>query len=62
MQQYWANFVKYGDPNGEGLPAWETTDDGKRIQELGTRVAPMDEPWLGIYELLDAYQNAHTAE
>ena len=22
MQAYWANFVKTGDPNGEGLPAW----------------------------------------
>lgn len=20
---YWANFVKNGDPNGEGLPRWE---------------------------------------
>jgi len=22
MSTYWANFVKTGDPNGEGLPAW----------------------------------------
>ena len=22
MQQYWINFVKSGDPNGPGLPAW----------------------------------------
>ena len=23
MMDYWANFVKNGDPNGEGLPRWE---------------------------------------
>ncbi len=27
MVSYWTNFVKTGDPNGEGLPAW-TPNDG----------------------------------
>ena len=22
MADYWANFIKYGNPNGEGLPEW----------------------------------------
>ena len=22
MQEYFANFIKKGDPNGHGLPAW----------------------------------------
>ena len=30
MSSYWANFVKSGDPNGEGLPRWlpyDTTNE-----------------------------------
>ena len=26
MSSYWVNFATRGDPNGEGLPAWEPYD------------------------------------
>ena len=29
MPQYWINFVKYGDPNANGLPYWTTYEQGK---------------------------------
>lgn len=36
MSSYWANFVKNGDPNGEGLPEWTPTDaDNKAVMRLG---------------------------
>jgi len=36
MSSYWANFVKTGDPNRNGLPVWEAyTATDKKIMELG---------------------------
>ena len=58
MQQYWVNFVKTGDPNGEGLPRWECFNDApEERMVLGDTVGMEDDPWLGIYELIDRYQN-----
>jgi para-nitrobenzyl esterase len=49
---YWANFVRTGDPNGAGLPAWPRLDSG-RIMELGTRFAarePLDPAVRAAFE------------
>ncbi len=36
MSGYWANFIKTGNPNGDGFPKWEPyTSDGKKIMVLG---------------------------
>ena len=62
MQEYWANFVKYGDPNGDGLPTWEQTRDGRTVLELGEQIMPAPDPYLELYELIDAYQNSVLAK
>jgi para-nitrobenzyl esterase len=55
MQQYFANFVKSGDPNGSGLPTWLPASPGAEAQvmhiDVETRLEP--EKHRGRYLLLD---------
>lgn len=57
MQKYWVNFVKTGDPNGEGLPKWERfNDDESRVLEFNTDIKMIKDPYYELYGLIDKYQ------
>jgi len=48
MSAYWANFIKTGNPNGRGLPAWPKASlDQRKIRrqviDVTTRSVPFPE-------------------
>lgn len=44
MSTYWANFIKTGDPNGEGLPVWSPSNAGAlSYMEFGDQIFPDSE-------------------
>lgn len=56
MLAYWTNFAKTGNPNSQDLPLWEETKKStNRIQELGSNVGPIVDPYLDLYPIIDEY-------
>ena len=54
MSQYWVNFARTGDPNGEGLPEWpryEAVSDSS--MELGAKIGAVSEVRKAKLDLFD---------
>lgn len=60
FSSYFANFAATGDPNGTGLPAWETTEDGRTVLELGEHIGPVEDRFYSLCEILDRMQGFDT--
>jgi para-nitrobenzyl esterase len=57
MQEYFANFIKTGDPNGPGLPAWpdagNSADDAVPVMRIDVNSQAAPERHRGRYLFLD---------
>ena len=56
MLAYWANFAKYGNPNGDSLVNWPTySPTTNSIMELGKNVGPIEDKYQELYPLIEEY-------
>jgi para-nitrobenzyl esterase len=58
MQNYFANFIKTGNPNGKGLPTWPVASKGDngQIMHIDVNTVAKPEEYRARYELLDKLQ------
>ena len=56
MQEYFANFIKKGDPNSSGLPKWPSAKGGKaaEVTHINGNTRAEVEQHRGSHEALDA--------
>jgi para-nitrobenzyl esterase len=56
MATYWTNFAKHGDPNGEGIPAWQAfSDENPKVMYFSKTPHMGPVPSAESLEVLDAY-------
>ncbi|MCR5610730.1 MAG: carboxylesterase family protein [Clostridiales bacterium] len=53
MKGYYLNFIKTGDPNGEGLPEWRMNASSEDVMELGEVTGMTKDKKIKLYEIID---------
>jgi len=56
MNEYWANFIKTGDPSGPGLAKWPDFGKTHEVMHLNTDSKALPEQHRDRYEFLDSFQ------
>lgn len=57
IMDYIENFVRTGDPNGDGLPVWKDfSEDETKVLELGDQIEMTTDTNLKLYDILDLAQ------
>lgn len=60
ISDYWVNFARTGNPNGEGLAAWPSyTREQDKVIEFGSKVAPVRNP---LHDKLDIFDRIYGFE
>ena len=61
MSAYLVNFIKTGDPNGEGLPEWPDGAAPKRIMEFGDETAVVPEKKLALFDIISRLEQENAS-
>ena len=56
---YWANFIKTGDPNGEGLPVWYRSCEKHGWMDLGDECVGHEDVEPGVDAMIWEYTKKH---
>ena len=56
MNEYWANFIKTGNPNGPGLADWPDFTKTGEVMHLDAECKALPEEHHDRYEFLDSFQ------
>ena len=57
-QQYLLNYLRTGDPNDTGLPAWPDASGTDQVLEWGDEIILRDAPGLALYQIMDEMYGA----
>jgi para-nitrobenzyl esterase len=59
LQEYFANFIKTGNPNGSGVPLWPAANSGKseKIMHIDVNTRAEEDTTRERYEWLDQFYN-----
>jgi para-nitrobenzyl esterase len=56
MNEYWANFIRTGDPNSPGLAAWPDYAKTQQVMHLDIASKALPDPHRDRYQFLETLQ------